>query len=298
MNTRRPNAGYVPRRAGQPGQDSYASSTLRVTPSGSPSASPTSTRSPISQRATPSRPSALPRRKPVSSAGSPGRLPPHSNVGIEDWHKKLEQMRREVAEIKAMEGQTKWKMKREEDEARKLERNQDASNLMNWRKEQANGLNEYTADRALADKINYQHDSREFQEFKRHVHDVDKANEMQLSKELYNETKDVSDWNMEMKRLLPLEEQRMMVDVHLERYALMAEYNAEELQHEKMDTKMCREMEEEAELGYQMLEVRKERDEALQSLEYFRAQQRIVAPTGRHIPSRPISTMNTHGESP
>merc|ERR1719271_2326650 len=57
----------VPRRS----QDSMGSSTLRVTPSNSPS-SPAYTRSPPSQRPTPSQPSAYPRQPRRSSGASSG----------------------------------------------------------------------------------------------------------------------------------------------------------------------------------------------------------------------------------
>lgn len=235
----------------------------------------------------------MPRRQQgmgVSSVGYP--RGPRSNVGIEDWQQKLEQMRREAREMKGVEAQLRWQMKRDEDKTRKNETREDASKIMQWRQEQKQGLQEYAADRALGDKITTLKESKDFQEFKRAVKQEDKEEEIQEAKELYNETKDNSEWTVEQKRTIPLEEQKLIVDQNLERYTLLSMYNIEESQREKYDARVAREELEETTLGYAMLEARKERDAALQSLEYFRQHQRESMPANKHIQSRPFYPNN------
>lgn len=202
-------------------------------------------------------------------------------------------MRREAREMKAMEAQLKWNMKRMEDKQRKSEGKEDSLDLMKWRKERKQGLTEYAANRALHDKQVNLKESQDFQEFKRAVHQVAKEDELQNMKEEYLETKDVSEWNTHLRKTIPEEERQAIVDANLENYALLSEYNMEAMQHEKMDQKLAREDAEELSLGYQFMEAQRERDEALQSLEFFRMQQRLGPAQGQDIPTRPFSTGNS-----
>jgi len=284
VGTRAP-APRVPRRSA--GQESNAS-TFKVSPSNSPS----SAYSPPSQRASPSQPSTRPQRQNLNtSAGYPRGAggPPRSNVGIEDLQQKLEQMRREAREMKAMEGQLKWSMKRDEDKQKIQDSRQDKLGLMKWRQEQAKGLQEYAGDRATNFKLTSLKDQRDFQEFKRGAKKSDQEEDLQQMKDQYVESKDVSEFAAEMKRIVPIEDRKVLIDQNLDRCALMSMYALEESQREKQQQTFDRNEFEEVELGHQMLEASKERDSALQSLEFFRLQSRLTTENSQiwNIPSRP-----------
>jgi len=190
--------------------------------------------------------------------------------------------------MKSMEAQLKWTMKREEDNQRKNETREDASKLMGWRQDRKKGLKEYGAQRKQDDKLTSLREQRDFQEFKRVVKQVGKEEEPLRANEAYNESKDNSDWAADLKRTMPLEERKLIVDANLEKYTLVSMFHVEESQREKLEQKIVREELEETDLSHQMLQARKERAAALQSLEIIREQQRLSAPASRHIASRPF----------
>lgn len=194
--------------------------------------------------------------------------------------------------MKAMEAQLIWQMKRDEDKQRKTEQKQDDNDMMRWRQDRKQGLKEYAENRALTDKRTCLRDSYDFQEFKREAHVHQHQEELLDFKDEYEKTKEESDWQVELKRALPLEEQRLVVDQNLERYELLATYATQEAACEKMSIKETRQLNENLEFGNQLREARKERDEALKSLEYFRTQERAVVHDNVDIPTRPIVPNN------
>lgn len=261
-------------------------SSFKISPSGSPTSA--ASRTPPS-RASPSQSSTMPRRQPRISGG------PRSNVGIEDWQQKLEQMRREAREMKAMEGQLKWAMKRDEDKLIKRETEKDAKDVMQWRQEQVTDLAECAADRERQEKNGYLEESRMFQEFKRDAKSREFKRDAERVKQEYIEKKENSEFVIDLKRSQPIEERKQIIDANLERYTLVSMHNIEESQREQIEMKMAREDEEEMSLGLEMMEARRERDEALKSLELFRAQQRISMPLEMQIPSRPFKASGKSG---
>jgi len=194
--------------------------------------------------------------------------------------------------MKAMEGQLKWAMKRDEEKQMKYEKGKDVAEVMKWRQDQAKEITECADERGKGKKEAYLGDSRNFQEFKREAKGADFKRNAQRIKDEYAEKKEISEWAMDLKRTLPLEERKCIVDANLERYTLVQLYNIEESQREKLETTSTRNENEELGLGLMMLEARKERDAALQSLEFFRAQQRLTMPTETQIPTRPFVPNN------
>jgi len=193
--------------------------------------------------------------------------------------------------MKAMEGQLKWSMKRDEEKLSIQEAKEDVREVMNWRQGQKTEISQCASVREQQKKVENLDENRTFQEFKRDAKVVDvKVNSQRINEE-YLEKKEHSEWAMDLKRTLPLEEQKIIVDAHLEGYTHISMYNIEEAQREKFEQKISRDDDEELNLSYQMLEARRERDSALQSLEYYRAQQRLDMPGQNDIPTRPFSPL-------
>lgn len=197
--------------------------------------------------------------------------------------------------MKAMEGQLKWAMKREEDKLIKRETEKDAKDVMQWRQEQVTDLAECAADRERQKKSGYLEESRVFQEFKRDAKSREFKRDAERVKQEYIEKKENSEFVIDLKRSQPIEERKQIIDANLERYTLVSMYNIEESQREQIEMKMAREDEEEMSLGLEMMEARRERDEALKSLELFRAQQRLSLPLETQIPSRPFNPSGKSG---
>lgn len=197
--------------------------------------------------------------------------------------------------MKAMEGQLKWAMKRDEDKLIKRETEKDAKDVMQWRQEQVTDLAECSADRERQKKNGFLEESRMFQEFKRDAKSREFKRDAERVKQEYIEKKENSEFVIDLKRSQPIEERKQIIDANLERYTLVSMHNIEESQREQIEMKMAREDEEEMSLGLEMMEARRERDEALKSLELFRAQQRISMPLEMQIPSRPFKASGKSG---
>jgi|Transcript_82994 hypothetical protein len=292
VTTRRPNppsSGYAPRRS----YDSKESSTLRVTPSGTgtpASGSPASTRSPASRRtggvSSPSKPATIPRRTPPVSVGYP--KGPRSNVGIEDWRQRLEKMQKEAREMRAMEAKMKWDMKREEDKTRKNTQLEDARDLADWRQQQENDIAEFVSNRNRKQKETELGESRDYQEFKRFDHNRQKEDELKEQIEDYTETKLNSEWEVELKRTVPLEENRERVDANLERITCLTNYNLQKERLDVQEARFDRYLEENTLMQYQLQKAKDERDAARESLKFFTTQQKCSIAIENEIPSRPI----------
>jgi hypothetical protein len=207
---------------------------------------------------------------------------------------KLEQAKREAREMRAMEAEVKWKMKRDEEKQKQYETREDEREIMLWRQDRKKGLTEYASQSRQHDKIETLRDAREFQDFKRYAKQADKEDEMQLTTELYKETKEYSDYHVDLKRILPLEEEKRVVDDNLERYTTLAMHQHEMVQIEKLETKLAREQEEDTKMADQLLQAKKARDEALQSLEYVRAKGQMLVSTNRDIRPRPFQSRPCH----
>lgn len=190
--------------------------------------------------------------------------------------------------MKSMDSDLKWRMKREEDKQRNNEAKEDSQDLMEWRREQKNQQKEYSKKRAEFHKREALEESKDFQDFKHVAKQVELNNELEISKELCLVDKEHSEWTVEHNKYLHHEERKQTVDAHLEQYTLVSMYNIEEAQREKIECKISRMEAEEAELGFAMLEARRERELAIQSLEHVKKQERIRTPSNRHISSRPF----------
>jgi len=197
-------------------------------------------------------------------------------------------MRREAREMRSMDSDLKWRMKREEDKQRNNEAKEDTKDLMEWRKEQKTQQQEYGKTRAEKHKREALEESKDFQDFKHVAKQVELANELEKSKELCLVDKEYSEWMAESNNGKHREERQNTVDMHLEQYALASTYKIEEAQREKIERKIARMEDEEAELGFAMLEARREREAAIQSLEHVKKLERTPVNGALHIASRPI----------
>lgn len=284
VTTRRPGPALGP-SAQHTRHSTSSAGSLKITPSISPASSRKSpTRSPPYVAAP-----TVSRRPTSSVLPSPGNPRNYSN---EDLARKLEAMRREAREMKSMEAQIKWGMKREEEKMRKHEKEEDVRDNLTGQQAFAKGIKEYSAERALESKNKLLRESRDFQEFKRGSKVIDKEVDQRWIKEEYTATKENSEYVTELARTVPLEEQRTKVEENLERYRVFAEHNLEEQQREKIEEREFEMSRQEAELDLALLQAKQEHDAALQSLEYIRKSQEAPAREKHHLSTRPFTPLN------
>merc|ERR550537_843955 len=86
---------------------------------------------------------------------------------IQEWRKMLEETKREVREIKAIENSLKWNMAREEKKERLTEAKAQVDEMRDWRWRQSDDMKAYKAALAKDAKVTELKESKSFQEFKR-----------------------------------------------------------------------------------------------------------------------------------
>lgn len=210
-------------------------------------------------------------------------------LGVEDWRARLEQVKRETREMKAMEAQLKWGMKRDEEKARKVEKVHDKKDLMQWRQDQQRDALDYASAKKRETKLIELQESRDFQETKRAVKQAEKEEQLALAKEQHIETVEHSEWHIELKKVTDAERQRLVIEEHLERYQHFAEHNLEEQQREKQEQRASAQESEEQEMKFMMQKAMADRDKALASLDHFRSTQTIAVTGTHHHPARPAN---------
>jgi len=222
-----------------------------------------------------------------ASPGRAGAYPAQQRTSVEDMRAKLEQVKRETREMRAMETQIKASMKREEEKIRKSEKQQDVKELMSWRQEQRKAGLEHAAARARENKRLDLEESRHYQETKRANKQVEKEAETQIVKEDYLDTKENSSWRVEeVKARIPAE-RRLVVESNLEKHRVFAEYKLETQSYEEAEQREARAAFESQEMSHMMLLAKQQKELALESLELTRGRQHDAVPPRTHLPARP-----------
>lgn len=204
---------------------------------------------------------------------------------MKEMQRELERLRRETREAKAEDAGIKWSMKREEDKEKRKEKKKDVAEIMDWRQAENKKMLELAAEKQKVQKVLEMQESREFEEFKREKKGEEKAIHIQEYEEAYLETKDVSEWNKERDRAFPPEDRAFIIDQNLEKYRLFAEYALMEQTMEKQERMDNEALREQQEMDYLINQAKREKEEALQGLEFFRAQREVGIPEQQHLPS-------------
>jgi len=206
---------------------------------------------------------------------------------IEDFRAKLEQVKRETREIKAMESQLKWSMKREEDKTRRIAKNEEKAEIMAWRDEQRRATNGYFEVQRKEQEATYLRDSKDYQETKREARAAHKEEELGKIRDTYIEGLENSEWNVELKKATMAHQRQVVVEDNLERYRLVAEHNLELQQQEQFEETESRIARETADMNARMELARVDRDKALAALEHLRRNQHLPVTSHHHLMSRP-----------
>jgi len=190
--------------------------------------------------------------------------------------------------MKAEEGKLKWQMKRVEEKQRMTEATEDVQEVSKWRQEQAKELTQCDYDRNKIKKKELLDEHKKYQAFKKEKKNERSDTNMKLVTKEYEALKIDSQYATEMKKELPIKEREMMINANCDNYTMVAEYSLEDSLREKEESRLSRNEEEDLNLGAKMLEARKERDAAFQSLQLLRSQQHLKIDSGAHIPTRPF----------
>jgi len=208
-------------------------------------------------------------------------------LGVQDWKDKLDRIKKETRLMKAQEKSMKFQMKKEEDELKKNEKKGDQQDIVAWRQQQSKLALEYAAETKRAAKKEQLTESKEFQEHKRVLKHMDKEHEMKIVKEDYLETKEHSEHAVELKKSLPPQLRKQIVDEHLEQYHFIASYNMEEAKKDRLERMEAQLEVEQREMAHRMMLAEKEHEAALASLEHLKTQKPRDVPENKHLAAYP-----------
>jgi len=210
-----------------------------------------------------------------------------ARVTVQDMRSQLEQMKRETREMKAMESQMHAKMRREEEKQKKVERERDRKSHLEHKKAESDSMRGVIEERRRQEKAVDLAASREYQETKRSLKEVNREMELHERREAYEDSKEHSLYRAEFHKMDLKERHRAPIEENLERHEVNAQYKLEEQQREEHERREARLAHEHSELQVQMEKARRERDLALQSVEFLRGSHQAPVPEDHHLAARP-----------
>lgn len=223
-------------------------------------------------------------KSPSSSPGAFGG-PKTTLADLEELRFRLHQMKKDTRSIKGMEAALRWDIAREEEKAKQAEQRKDMLDHMQAKAELEHGLQQ-TFDEALhvtlLQEIN---DRKNYQEFKRGIRKADKQAALQKMTQNYLEQKEYSEWMVQDKKNKIAEEQRMILEAHLEQNNFISEFKAEERLRQETEEREDRIDAEHKDLQLAFFKANMEKDQAIDALEYARACQRVPVPADVHVPN-------------
>lgn len=206
---------------------------------------------------------------------------------IQDWRSQLEQVRRETRDMKALERKLKFSMDREQEKAKMEEKKADANEIHQWRQQQEAVMREHVAETKMMQKVVDLEDSKDFQEFKRSLRPLERDEEARTAKEAYMESKENSEWRVDLTKQVLAERESELLESRLENCRVFAEHNLMEQKRECMDQIEARLAAESREMDFALFEAKRERDLALQGLEHARRNQILAIPENKHLAGNP-----------
>lgn len=210
-----------------------------------------------------------------------GRTP----AAIADYRAQIEQLKRETRDMKAMQSSMKWNMQREDKKLKTRETKKDRQNVLEdtekWSKEM-HALEEENKKEVLEEELA---DQKKFQEFKRDVKQIAEEDDVKRQSINYVDHKEASEWTAELRRSQHYEQQKLVVEEHLEQTNFLAEYKLEEQQQLDFDTRKDRTEQEYREMQLAFMKAQKEREAAMEGLEYARSAHQFPVTQDLHLPT-------------
>merc|ERR1712216_732137 len=188
---------------------------------------------------------------------------------IAEWRKMLEETKREVREIKAIESHLKWNMHREEKKERLIEAKATVQEVRDWRWKQKEEMQAYTAAKTAEAKEADLKDSKAFQEFKREAKAVNAAEERKQITEDYLKDRENAQWRAELCKAVQ-EREKDAVNNRLDDVLEIREIRNHQKEQEKLEADENRAHEQTLEMAAIAREIAKEKEQLLETLEFSR----------------------------
>lgn len=185
----------------------------------------------------------------------------------------LDDTKKEVREIKALEAQMRWNMAREEQKDTQSEEKEKENEIRDWRWRESDEMKQLVAEKAQAIKVVDLEESKDFQEFKRETKAVVKDAEQQMITEEYLQDIENASWRADIARV-EMERERELVIEKVDGVKELQEIKKQEKIIVKIQEEDERQFEQNMEMERMAKELAREREQLLQSLQLTRSAQR------------------------
>jgi len=192
----------------------------------------------------------------------------------------LEETKKEVREIKAIESQMRWNLQREEKKQRVEEEKEEVQEIRDWRWRENDQMKAFVAEKAQEVRVQELAAAKQFQEFKREAKAVVKEEEQKVITEEYLKDLEISQWRAEQARIAR-EQQKEEVIGRIEGHLELKDIKQQKKNEEKMEDYENRVFEQNLEMANLQREIQREKEAMLQSLELTRQAQRVPVRDGR-----------------
>jgi len=191
--------------------------------------------------------------------------------------RRLDQEKKEVKQIRALQSQLKWGLEREEKRQTEEERREEARKIMEWRESQATGMREYVEEKSREQRIQELLESKDFQEFKREWKQALRTEEIERIRQQLEEDMDNAHWQVELQKAIVLDRQ-LTLQERQEAADELRELREREKQKEKAQQQEDRAHDIALDFAHQASQISAEKEELMRNLQLLRARQK--APTG------------------
>lgn len=196
-----------------------------------------------------------------------------------EFKRMVEETKKEVREIRALERQMKWNLQREEHKEVVLDKKSEEEDIRDWRWKQTEEMKAYAEEKAQEDRAVTLEESKAFQEFKRERKVETKVEDLRYIQEVYHQDLDHAEHRVEMAREQAEREQTVIAD-RLESRMHLKEQKMQELQLARAKADEQRMMEQTLEMQAVAEQLAREKAALLQSLELTKAATRVAIRSG------------------
>lgn len=194
---------------------------------------------------------------------------------LQEWRKMLEDTKREVREIKAIESNLKWNIAREEKKERLHEAKSIVSDERDFRWKQEDEMKAFRAAKGQEARKTDLKDSKAFQEFKREVKAKTCEEEKRQIREDYLRDTENAKGRAELANVLH-EREKDLVNMRFDNLLENREITNLQKQHEKMEADENRVLEQTLEMQAMAMELAREKEELLRNIEHGRTAERAA----------------------
>jgi len=209
---------------------------------------------------------------------------------IQEWRRMLEETKREVREIKAIESHLKWNMTRDEKKERLIETKASVGDERDWKWRQSEEMKAYKASKAAEVTKTELKESKSFQEFKRETKGKTKEEEKKQTTDDYLKDRDDAQWRANLMKAVNEREKELTTGRH-DDYLEVREIRNLQKEQDRFEMDENRAIEQTLEMAAIAREMAKEKEELLQALELSRAATR-EAPRSYNTPTAALGQLS------